>query len=130
MLITTQQYRDLPFFISKNTFTGDLNTINDLSAIRQAIKNIIMTNSGERAFDYNFGCDSYKNLFENITLELIATIQSKIATNLRVYEQRVQLNDVRVLEMTDNNYISIVVDFSIPDLGINDVVQVNITRTR
>ena len=97
MLITTQQYRDLPFFISKNTFTGDLNTINDLSAIRQAIKNIIMTNSGERAFDYNFGRDSYKNLFENITLELIATIQSKIATNLRVYEQRVQLNDVRVV---------------------------------
>ena len=64
MLKKKQDFRDIPFFISKNAFTNDLNTIVNLSAIRQSIKNIILTNLGERTFQYNFGCNIYDTLFE------------------------------------------------------------------
>ena len=44
MLKKKQDFKDIPFFISKNPFTNDLNTVNNLPAIRQALKNIILTN--------------------------------------------------------------------------------------
>ena len=130
MIKINQQYTDIPFFISRNPFTGDLNLIHDVSAIRQAIKNALLTNAGERSFDYNFGASLYATLFENVNLELILDIQSRIANNLRGYESRVNINDIRVIDNPGSNSINIVVDFGIPDLQIDDVIEIDIARTR
>lgn len=130
MIKTKQQYTDIPFFISKNSFTGDLNTVNDLNAIRQSIKNILMTIPGERPFDYYFGGSLYGNIFDNYTLDSILDIQSKIANNIRSYERRVELNDIRVLNSPSTNSINVVVDFFIPDLNVNDVISIDLVRTR
>ena len=130
MLITNQQYADLPFFISKNAFTSDLNLIYDVSAIRQAVKNILLTNIGERAFDYTFGGSLYQTLFENLNLELILDVQSKVANNLRTYERRVEINDIRVIENPKEYSITIVVDFGVPDLQLSDVIEIDIARNR
>jgi phage baseplate assembly protein W len=130
MLSKIQKYSDLPFFMSPNGFTRDLNLTTDLSAIRQSIKNIILTNNGERFFNYSFGSNLYSSIFENYTLELIIDIQSKIANNIRAYERRVDLNDVRVLDNPKENAVSIVVDFNIPEIGKNDVIVINLARNR
>lgn len=130
MLRKNITYSDIPFFITKNSFTNDLNLVNDLSAIRQSVKNIIMSDLGDRAFDFEFGSGLYSTIFENLTLEVILFIQTRIGTNLRNYEGRVNLNDVIVTENAEANSLQIVVDFSIPDLNINDVITVDLTRTR
>jgi phage baseplate assembly protein W len=130
MIQSIQKYRDLPFFISKNTFTSDLNTITDMSAIRQSIKNIILTNNGERAFNYLFGGNLYSTLFENYELELILEIQSNILNNLRAYERRIEVNDILVTENPEENSVSVTVDFFVPNLQKNDVITVDLTRTR
>lgn len=131
MLKKNISYTDLPFFISKNSFTGDINVTRDLNAIRQSIKNIIMTNSGERAFDYKFGCSIYDYLFENFTIDMIVATQSKIAGNIQRYEgSRVGINDIRVINIPEENKIDIVVDYNIPDAGISDIISVSILRTR
>ena len=83
MLRKNITYSDIPFFISKNSFTNDLNLVNDLSAIRQSVKNIIMSDLGDRAFDFYFGSGLYSTIFENLTLEVILFIQTRIANNLR-----------------------------------------------
>ena len=130
MLKVNQQYTDLPFFFTRNSFTGDMNTVNDLAAIRQAIKNILLTNNGERSFDYPFGGSLYSSIFENVNMELIMLIQSRISTNLRTYERRVELNDIRIIDNPKENAITVIVDYSIPDLGMNDVIAINLVRTR
>lgn len=130
MLSKVQKYSDLPFFISPNGFTRDINLTMDLSAIRQSIKNIVLTNNGERFFNYTFGSNLYSSIFENYTLELIMDIQSKIANNIRTYERRVDLNDVRVLDNPTENSISVVIDFNIPDIGKSDVIVIDLTRNR
>jgi phage baseplate assembly protein W len=130
MLRKNITYSDIPFFISKNSFTNDLNLVNDLSAIRQSVKNIIMSDLGDRAFDFDFGSGLYSTIFENLTLEVILFIQTRIANNLRNYEGRVNLNDVIVSENAEENSLQVVVDFSIPDLNINDVITIDLTRTR
>lgn len=125
-----QKYKDLPFFMSENPFTGDINTVNGMAAIRQSIKNIVMTNNGERGFNYSFGGNLYTSLFENFQLEMILDIQSKISTNLVSYENRIALNDVRVLDYPEENAISVVIDFYVPELNKNDIIVINLTRNR
>jgi len=131
MLKKNISYADIPFFISKNSFTSDLNLTRDLNAIRQSIKNIIMTNNGERGFDYKFGCNIYDYLFENFTIDMIVRAQSTIAGNIQRYEgSRVGINDIKIINNAKANEINIVVDYNIPDAGISDIVSVSILRTR
>lgn len=130
MISNVEQYADLPFFMSSNGFTRDINLVRDLSAIRQSLKNLILTNNGERPFDYMFGASLYSLLFENFTLEMLLEVQSRISNNIRTYERRVELNDVRVLDNPKQNAITIVVDFNVPDIGKNDVIEINIARNR
>jgi phage baseplate assembly protein W len=131
MLIKNLNYTDIPFFISKNGFTNDLNLIKNLSAIRQSIKNIIMTNTGERSFDHKFGCDIYNYLFENFTIDMVVRAQSTIAGNIQRYEGfRVGINDIKIINVPAENKIDIIVDYNIPDAGISDIISVSILRTR
>jgi len=95
MISNRPNYTDLPFFLSKNAFTGDLNTVKDLSAIRQALKNLVMSDNGERPFNYDFGCGFYKTIFENYTMELMMDIQQKVSSNIRMFEQRVIINNIQ-----------------------------------
>lgn len=130
MLRVTPQYTDIPFFLTKNSFTNDFNTVKDLNAIRQSLKNILMTIQGERPFDFYFGASLYGNIFDNFTLELILDIQSKIANNINTHEGRVLINDIKVLESPSDNSLNVVVDFYVPSLNINDVIAIDLVRTR
>lgn len=130
MLTKKQNYTDLPFFVSPNPFTSDINTVNSIAAIRQSVKNIVLTNNGERPFQFDFGSTLYGIVFDNFTYELMLDIQSRIANNLRLFEPRVGVNDVRVLDNPSQNSITVIIDFYIPSLGHNDIIQINLARTR
>jgi len=130
MISTRPNYTDLPFFLSKNAFTGDLNTVKDLSAIRQALKNLVMSDNGERPFNYDFGCGFYKTIFENYTMELMMDIQHKVSSNIRMFEQRVIINNIRVVDAPKQNAINVYIDFGLPDVNIQDTISIALTRTR
>lgn len=131
MITKKQIYSDIPFFITPNPFTGDFNLIKDLSAIRQSLKNIILSNQGERPFDFLFGASLYTNLFENLTPELILSTQSKIATNVKRYDSRVEIREIRVFKSEEADYtIDVYIFYEIPDLGIKDTLTIAITRDR
>ena len=54
---------DLPMFLSKNLFTGDINLVKSNSAISLSIKNLVLTILGRRAFNTNIGTNVYSSLF-------------------------------------------------------------------
>lgn len=130
MLKKNLSYNDIPFFITPNAFTGDLNLISQTTAIRQSLKNIILTNNGERKFDYLFGGNIYNYLFDNFTPQAILEVQAKIVWNIRVYEPRVIVNNITITEDLENYSINITVDFGILDTGTNDTLTVIIARIR
>lgn len=130
MISNRPNYTDLPFFLSKNAFTGDLNTVKDLSAIRQALKNLVMSDNGERPFNYDFGCGFYTTIFENYTMELMMDIQHKVSSNIRMFEQRVIINNIRVVDAPKQNAINVYIDFGLPDVNIQDTISIALTRTR
>lgn len=130
MLITNKKYSDIPFFISKNNFTGDLNLTLELNAVRQSLKNLLLTNSGERRFDYNFGANMYNYLFESLTVDLKLEIQARIASVIKIYEPRVILNDILVTDDPKINALNILIDFGLIGTQVTDKLTISLIRTR
>ena len=127
----TNNYADIPFFISSNTFTGDLNIAKKLSAVRQSIKNIILTNVGERPFDYAFGCGIFDLLFENNTLESQIAIQSRIQTAFAGYEPRVVVRDIKTeFDPLYPNTITLYFSYLLAEENVQDEINIQITRNR
>ena len=106
-------YKDLNLNFTKNPATKDVAKIFDVQAIKRAVKNIILTNKYERAFNSDFGCNLRGFLFENITEPLLVIIKDRVAMAIEKYEPRVSVEDVVVKEDIDKNGISIMVSFLI-----------------
>ena len=106
-------YSDLNLSFTKNPATKDVARIFDVQAIKRAVKNIILTNKYERAFNSDFGCNLRGFLFENITEPLLVIIKDRVAMAIEKYEPRVSVEDVVVKEDVDKNGLSIMVSFLI-----------------
>lgn len=104
--------------ISKNKFSKTVNKdvpllINEYSVI-ESIKNILMTNKGEKPYDPEFGCNALdKYLFEPLTLTTAFALKSEIELSLTKNEPRIDnLNVICTLDY-DNNDIIIEIIFTI-----------------
>lgn len=64
MRILKNVFTDIPMFLSRNTFTGDLSIRKDSLAIKDSIKNIILTLFHERPFDPEFGTNVLSGLLK------------------------------------------------------------------
>lgn len=86
-------YQDINFSFTQNSFTGDLNLVEDSVSIKQSIKNILLTFLGERSFRPKFGFGLQKNLFEFNQI-IISNIGNDIIQTLNTYEPRIKVNSV------------------------------------
>ena len=88
------QYKDIDFKFTKNSFTGDLNVLQDSSAIKQSLKNITLTLKGEKSFNYDFGSAVQRMIFDSSsanTLPIANDIQSSLASN----EPRITVTQIK-----------------------------------
>ena len=69
--------------------------IND-NSIKQSIRNLLLTNTGDRFFQPNIGGNMRDLLFENILQENLITAQDYVRSVIEQFEPRVQLANVRV----------------------------------
>ena len=66
----------------------------DKNAIAQAVRNLILTTPGEKPFLPDFGGGVVNLLFDTLTPETVAAINSSIRYSLEVYEPRVIFDEV------------------------------------
>jgi phage baseplate assembly protein W len=82
--------------------TGNLTRVVNRESVKQALRNLILTNTGERLYNYTMGMDINRLLFETIIDETDTyIIREKIIKNIKRYEPRVDLVDVEILTETD-----------------------------
>lgn len=82
-------------------------------AIKQSIKNIILTRRNERLYNSAFGSQVYDLLFEPFSETTQASVQSIIETAIRNNEPRANLELVKVEGELDTNTLLITIVFSI-----------------
>lgn len=107
MKILKNTYIDIPMFFTRNSFTRDLAVRKDTAAIKEALKNIILTIFHERPFDVEFGTNATTSLFEN-PVDFSFYVENSIATAIQRYEPRVQLVDIKSTFEGRTIYVDIV----------------------
>ena len=107
MATVSKKFVDLNPNFDKNPLTKDLPLLKNAEAIKFAVKNIVMTTRGDRAFRPYFGSTVIGSLFENFTLATADDIKVAIEDALRAYEPRIKLLDVRVRDDIDSNALDV-----------------------
>jgi len=91
---------------------------------KQNLKMLILTVPGERVMKPKFGVGIQTYLFENFGQDTMSQIDSKIREQVEIYMPAVQINDI-VFGTTDSdsNYLGIAIEYSIPSIGITDLLE-------
>jgi len=120
-------YSDIDLFFV-NRPSGDVYKKFDAAAVRQAVKNILLTNHLEKPFQPIFGAGLNKFLFELTSEELSTQVKFSVETSLKNYEPRAQLKSVKTRVLPDNNSIRIEVVFSIA--SSQELISISTTLDR
>lgn len=123
-------YSDVAFSFGPNPISADVSRITNEEAVKQSIKNIVLTDRYERPFNPMFGCNVRKMLFENFTATTIALTRKLIIEAIKNFEPRAQIVDVRVDGDPDLNGITITIVFSIINSINPTTLSFYLTRVR
>lgn len=113
MAKNTRLFSDIDFNFTPHPVTGDLVRRLDDNAIKQAIKNLIMTRNYERPFQSDLGSPVRELLFDLITPMTALMVRRVIIDLISNYEPRVKLVDVEVIASPDNNSLYCSITFRI-----------------
>ena len=109
----SQGFKDISMTFQRHPLTNDLIALKNESAIARSVKNIVLTNPGEKFFNENFGSRISESLFENINDISASIIRGEIKSSLKNYEPRVDVKRVDVNPNYDNNEFNVTIVYEI-----------------
>lgn len=121
-------FADLDFNFTAHPVTGDIVTKKDANAIRQSVKNILLTNHYERPFKPNFGANLRGLLFELADDITKYEIRSQIMEAVEAYEPRVRVNQIDLQQSRTGNDMHVSLIYGI--VGIQEPQQVEVILQR
>ena len=110
---STRLYKDLALSFERNTATKDVIIKKDVDAVKQSVRNLIMTNHYERPFHPEIGSGISQLLFEPldpITSNSLTRVISEVITN---FEPRAQLVAVDSRPDPDSNSYEVTISFRV-----------------
>jgi phage baseplate assembly protein W len=114
----SKAFKDLSMTFQVNPINYDLIVLKNENAIARSIRNLILTNTGERFFNQNLGSKINKSLFENLDEITASIIKSEVENVIKNYEPRVNLIDVSVKPDYDNNNFNVSVQYFIVGIDV------------
>lgn len=130
VLKRTTLYSDFHKDLTVNPISEDLAVKRDEEAVKESIKNLILTDRGERLMQPYIGGNIRAMLFENNTPAVIKMIQERIKMTIETYEPRASLIDVNVLSSIDENTVKVDIYFYINNVAEPIALTVFLERTR
>jgi len=109
---------------------GDLYKKTDAAAVRQAVKNLLLTNHGEKPFNYDYGGDLRALLFENADFFTEKSIEEKVIFAITNYEPRAQVLEVKAKSMPDYNDVSVRIVFRVVNTPEVVTFETSLSRLR
>ena len=106
----------------------DISLKSDVEAVKQSIRNLVLTDKMERPFQPTICCDVRKNLFENFSPQTVMMVKTHIVETIEQYEPRCNLLNVETSPDEDNNTLNVTVLFSI--INSERVNQLNLVLER
>ena len=123
-------YQDFKKNLEISPVSSDLTVHKDEDAVKESIKNLILTDRGERLMQPNLGGNINAMLFENITPAVLTLIEDRVRETIELHEPRAELEDVIVSSNLDDNVVSVKIVFYISNVQQPITLDVFLERTR
>lgn len=107
----TTLYTDFRKDLKASPVSKDLALLKNEDAVKDAIKNLLLTDQGERLMQPYLGGGIRQLLFENVTPATISIIKKRVEKTIKAYEPRAELIDVVVTSNIDDNRLGVTVRF-------------------
>ena len=108
-----RSWKDLDLNFGINPATKDIRKKSGEIALKQSIKNLLMTNRGERLFEPEIFGGIYQYLFEPLSPFTAVSIKDSVTNVINTLEPRVVVREVTVSENSNQDGYDISIDFSI-----------------
>ena len=138
----SRKFKDIDLDFGRNIVTNDVNTVEDVIAIKRSVKNLVQTNFYERLFHPELGCGVRQLLFENYTPLTAIFLKRKIEEVLVNNEPRISLTSIIINDETfesmypgitediDSNRLRVDIHFYIICISLPQIVNVQLQRLR
>ena len=123
-------WADLDLALSLHPIRKDIIPLKDDAAIKNAVKNLILTNIYERPFQPQLACNLRGLLFEPADAITRVSLREKIKDVIRDYEPRVSINYINIKNDSNRNAWNVTINFKIKEFNTNTNVQIGLERLR
>lgn len=123
-------YSDFTMNLDKHPLTKDVARQTNEQAVKSALRNLILTDRGERPFQPDLGGNIRAMLFENFTPQTILNTKQIIEDTIQTFEPRAGLIDVIVSPSEDHNTIAISITFYLVNIQEPTTLDFILTRVR
>lgn len=130
MATLTRIFSDIDLSFEPHPSTKDLRVKYDDNAIKNAVKNLILTRHYERPFHSEIGSNVTNMMFELVTPATVVLLKQEIADVIRNFEPRVDLVTVEVGFSPDQHTLLVSIVFNIKNTTRPITVQFTLDRTR
>ena len=121
-------YKDIDTLFDIHPVTRKLNVLTNNDAVARSVKNLVLTNRGERPYQPFLGCDVRNRLFELTDGFVEDEIVDSISETIANYEPRAELIDVIADVKPDQNSVNVTITFRV--INQQDPVSINFLLER
>ena len=111
-------FKDISMSFKINPVNNDLIAVKNETAIARSVRNLILTQPGERFFNQNLGSKVSRTLFDNMDDLTAVVLKDEIENTINNYEPRVDLIGVDVNPNYDNNEFNVTIRYYIVGIDV------------
>ena len=123
-----EKFSDIFTDFSIHPTTGQLNKKTNENAIKQSVRNLLLTDKYERPFHPEIGSNLSALLFENMTPGISLEAEEYVRDVINNYEPRAILLSTNLSFMNDNNAVNVEIKFSV--INTDEISTINFVLTR
>lgn len=129
-MATTRTYSDIDLSFEPHPITKDLQSKTNDAAIKNAVKNLILTQHYERLFHSEIGSSVNGLLFDLPSPGMISLLKTEINNVITNFEPRVDVLSIKVKFSPDSYELFVTITFKIKNTTRPITVQFVLNRTR
>jgi len=122
------QYKDIDLTFTSKSVSGEIFKKTEASAVKQAVKNLVMTNFAEKPFMPSFGANIQGLLFELADVDAEEKIENNIASAINRFEPRARTLQVVANSNPDRNAVDVSITFQV--VNTQEEVSLSIVLAR
>jgi|TARA_B100000085_G_scaffold237627_1_gene226738 hypothetical protein len=123
-----RSFKDVGMNFRVNPNTKDVASVINDNAIKQSIRNLVLTTPGEKPFSPNIGSRISELLFEPLDQFTSDSVKEEVINTIEQYEPRVVLSTVNVRTDYGKNQLEVFIEYTIVGLPTVETIEFVLKR--